>query len=212
MFDSLQQAMDLADQQKQRGNDGGVPVFFKKAVSFKDAEGNVDWRDEIWVKIFNKGDPKNVMERNKRDEDEQRWPDHWKAFLANEEPDIKGIPLSDFPNITPAERQKCKALHIHSVEDLAEYPDNIITNLGGRGQLLKKKAKEFIEYKEGTLVKDLQDRIAELEKLVESNSSSNDSKRGAGNKSRKSVKSSKRKSKPARKSVSNSGDGVQETG
>lgn len=202
MFNSLQEAIDLANEKK--GNDGGVPVFFKKAVSFKDAEGNVDWRDEIWVKIFNKGDPKNIMERNKRDEDEKRWPDHWRAFLADEEPDIDGIPLADFPHITPAERQRCKGLHIRSVEDLANYPDGQIKDLGGRGHLLQKKAKEFIEYKEGTLVKDLQDRIAELEKLVESNSTSNDSKRSAGNKPAKPRKPSKRKSKPGGKSVSDS--------
>lgn len=187
MFGSLEEAMELADAKKQRENDGGVPVFYKKAVSFKDSRGNVDWRDEIWVKIFNKGDPKNIMERGKRDEDEKRWPAHWKAFLDNEEPDIDGIPLSDFPNITPAEREKCKALHIRSVEELANYPDGQLTNLGGRGHTLKNKAKEFIEFKEGTLVQSLQDRIAELEKqLNESNSTGNRSKRRARSKSTKS--------------------------
>ena len=203
MFNSLEEAMNIADEQKNRKNDGGVPVFFKKAVSYKDKNGDVDWRDEIWVKIFNKGDPKNIMERNKRDEDEKRWPDHWRAYLDNEEPDIDGIPLTDFPNITPAERERCKALHIRSVEDLADYPDGQLQNLGGRGHTLKNKAKEFIEYKEGTLVQNLQDRIAELEKqLNESNSTGNGSKRRSGNKSTKSVNTDEGKSGSSRKSIS----------
>lgn len=210
MFNSLEDAVKFADEQKNRANDGGVPVFFKKAVAFKDKHGNVDYRDEIWVKIFNKGDPKNIMERNKRPEDEKRWPEHWRAYLEDEEPDIDGIPLSDFPNITPAERMKCKALHIRSVEDLVNYPDAQINDLGGRGHLLKKKAKEFIEYKEGTLVKSLEERIKELEKLVESNSTGDNSKRRTRNKSAKSGKRDEGGSRPRGESVSDTRDDLPE--
>jgi hypothetical protein len=164
MFDSLQDAIDLGNAKKQRENDGGVPVFYKKAVAYRTPKGDVDWQDEIWVTIHNKGDTKNIMERNKRDEDETRWPEHWRAFLANEEPDIDGIPLDEFPQITPAERERCKRLHLRSVEDLANYPDGQIKDLGGRGHALQKAAREYVDYRAGESITDLKQRISEVTK------------------------------------------------
>ena len=212
MFNSLQEAVEFADSSKNKENDGGVPVFYKKAVAFRDGT-EVDWKDEIWVKIFNKGDSKNIMERAMRNEDKERWPKHWQAYLNNEEPDIDGTPLAEFPNITPAEREKCKHLKLLSVEDLANYPDGQIQDLGSRGHALQKAAREFLDYKEGTTVKNLEARIAELEKMLnESNSTSDDSKRGAGNKPAKTVKSNKGRTRSKRKSVPASRDDSQEAG
>ena len=163
MFSSLQEAIDLGNSKKTRENDGGVPVFFKKAVAKRVGE-DVEWVDEIWVKIFNKGDPKNVIESGMREEYKTRWPDHWKAFMDDVEPDINGIPLDDFPKMTPAERARCKSLKLRSVEDLANYPDGQIKDLGGRGHALQRAAKEFIDYKAGESFTDLKQEIAELKK------------------------------------------------
>jgi hypothetical protein len=163
MFDSLQDAVNFANDTKKRSNDGGVPRFYKKAVAKRKGEA-VDWEDEIWVEIFNKGDPKNIMERPMREEDKKRWPEFWKAYQDNEEPDIDGIPLDEFPQITPAEREKCKRLHLRSVEDLANYPDAQIQDLGGRGHALQKAAREYIDYRKGESITDLKDEIAQLRK------------------------------------------------
>ena len=207
MFENLQDAIDFADQEKSRKNDGGVPLFFEKAVAKKGKDGTVDYVDETWVKILNRGDPKNIMERNKRPEDEKRWPEHWKAYLEQREPPVDGIPLEHFPMLTPAERMKCKHLHLRSVEDVLNYPDAQIEDLGGRGHLIKKKAAEFIEFTEGNEVKELKARIAELEKLIhESNSTGDDSKRGSGNKSTKTKRSDKGRAGSSGESVSDLGD------
>jgi hypothetical protein len=203
MFDSLEEAIRLGDSKHQ--NDGGVPIFFTKAVAYKDADGNVDYRDELWVKIHNKGDRLNIMERAKRPEDEKRWPAQWAAYQNNTEAAIDGIPLDDFPAITPAERMKCKALHLRSVEDLANYPDGQIKDLGQRGHLLQKKAREFIEFRKGTEVKDLKARIAELEKLInESNSSSDNRRSSSGDEPTSDGDVRGGRSKPVRKSSSKS--------
>jgi len=210
MFNSLEEAIALGNEGGKRENDGGVPVFYKTAVAYRNGK-EVEWQDEIWVKIFNKGDPKNIMERKMRDEDKDRWPKHWEAYLKNEEPDIDGIPLTQLPKITPAELERCKRLHLLSVEDLANYPDGQIQDLGPRGHAMQKSAREFIDFKEGTTVKALEARIAELEKLIESNSTSDDSERGAGNKSAKTKQHNKGRSGFGRKSVSDSGNDGQET-
>lgn len=183
MFDSMQDAIDFANEEKRRDNDGGVPRFYMKAVAIRKGE-EVDWEDQVWVEIFNKGDPKNIMERNKRPEDETRWPNFWKAFQEDREPDIDGIPLSEFPQITPAERERCKRLRLLSVEDLAAYPDGQVKDLGGRGFALKRAAQEFVDYREGESITDLKDRIAKLEKELKSGNSTDDhTKRSSGDKS-----------------------------
>jgi hypothetical protein len=184
MFDSLQEAIDLAD--GKRNNDGGVPLFYNTATAYRKGE-DVEYIDEVWVKIFNKGDPKNIMERPLREEDKKRWPEHWKAFLANEDPEIDGIPLSDFPKMTPAERARCKQLHLLSVEDLVNYPDGQIKDLGSRGHELQRAAKEFLEYKSGASVQELKDEIEELKRKLASvtDSIKDDSKRSSGSKSSK---------------------------
>ena len=212
MFESLQQAVDFANEEKSRKNDGGVPRFFVKAVAVRRGE-EVEWEDQIWVEIFNKGDPKNIMERNKRPEDEKRWPNFWKAFQEDREPDIDGIPLDEFPQITPAERERCKRLKLRSVEDLAQYPDGQIKDLGGRGHALKKAAQEFVDYRAGESITDLKARIAKLEKELKSgNSTTSNTKRGSGSKSSKAVGGNKRWTRSGRASVSDPGDDVSEAG
>lgn len=206
MFESLQQAVDFANEEKSRKNDGGVPRFFVKAVAVRKGE-DVEWEDQIWVEIFNKGDPKNVMERNKRPEDEKRWPNFWKAFQEDREPDIDGIPLEEFPQITPAERERCKRLKLRSVEDLAEYPDGQIKDLGGRGHALKKAAQEFVDYRAGESITDLKARIAKLEKELKSgNSTTSNTKRGSGSKSSEAGSGNKRRTRSGRASVPDIGD------
>lgn len=198
MFGTLEEAIALGDEGKRRKNDGGVPMFFKKAVAKRIGE-DVEYVDEYWVKIFNKGDPKNVIEASVRKDHQERWPNEWKAFLNDEEPDIDGIPLDDFPKMTPAERMRCKSLKLRSVEDLANYPDGQIKDLGGRGHELQRAAREFIEYKAGESITDLKQEIAELKKELKrvANGTKDNPKRSTGSKSSKAKRSNNRKPKPS---------------
>ena len=220
MFGSLEEAVALGDKKQQ--NDGGVPVFELRAVPKENKRSKeVEYEDVVWVTIFNKGDPKNIIERPIREADKERWPDHWEAYQENEEPPINGIPLEDFPQITPAERMRCKQLHIRTVEDLCDLPDSQLDSLGGRGRALTKAAREYVAYREGIRVSDLQDQmkekddqIASLEKrlkeLESGNSTRSNTKRRAGNKSTKTSKRNSRGSKPSGKGVSTADNGGEE--
>ena len=126
--------------------------------------------------IINKGDPKSIIERPKRDQDEKRWPEHWKAFIEGTEAPIGGIPLKEFPMLTPADIATCHRYHIRTVEDLADYPDVQLKNIGSRGTSLKQKAVQFLEYRKGPdidalnkTISGLNQRIDELEKKVGDN-------------------------------------------
>lgn len=214
MFSSLQEAIDLGNSQK-RKQDGGVPVFELRATPKAGSTSEeVEYEDVVWVTIFNKGDPKNIIERPLREEDKKRWPEHWKAYQANEEPPIDGIPLEDFPKITPAERERCKQLHIRTVQDLSVVPEDQLKRLGGRGYALQKAAKDYIAKYNDVDVSALMDQIAELQKelkeLKNGNSTGSNTKRSAGNKSTKAKRGNGRRTGSRGKGVSDSEDGGEE--
>ena len=203
MFDSFQQAVDFNKQ-----NDGGIPLFKYEAVMIPNSEPP-KYEDVAWVTIMNRGDAKTIIERAKRPEDEKRWPEQWKAFLAGEEAPLNGIPLKEFPAMTPASIATCHSVHVRTVEELADYPDGQIKNLGQRGYALKKAATEFIEYRK-TDVSGLLARIAELEKHL-GDSITDNPERCTGSKPSKAKRGNGRKSKPRRKGVSDTKDSGSKT-
>ena len=174
MFDSLEDAVNLAKDNK----DGGIPFFRHEAIEVKYSDP-VAYEDVVMVEIRLKGDPKTIIERNKRPEDEQRWPAQWKAFAAGKEAPLEGIPLREFPALTPADIATCHRYNIRTVEDLADMADVQLHNLGGRGVSLKQRAVKFIEYRQGPDIDELKAQIERLEKLVGDNIS-NVPKRAAG--------------------------------
>lgn len=192
MFDSLQDAINFSKDK----NDGGIPLFHHEAKEVPHSDP-VAYEDMVMVTIINKGDPKAVIEREKRPEDEKRWPDHWKAFLEGTEAPLGGIPLKEFPMLTPADIATCQRYHVRTVEDLADYPDVQLKNLGGKGTSMKKEAGKFLEYRKGPDIDALKSRIAELEKAV-GNPKDNVPKRATGNRVSKS-KHTGRKQQSGRK-------------
>lgn len=174
MFNTLEEAINF---QKNK-DDGGVPLFRYEAVEVRNSDP-VAFEDVVMVKIINKGDPKSIMDRPKRPEDEKRWPNHWEAFVKGDDVPIDGIPLKEFPALTPADIATCQRYHIVTVEDLANYPDVQLKNLGNRATSLKKQAKQFVQYRSGDTSK-LLARIEELEKKLGNNTGDNP-KRGSGN-------------------------------
>lgn len=173
MFNTIEEAVAFAEKKE---NDGGRPRFYVKAVHYKDYEGNVNARDEIWVEIHNVGDPKNIQDRPKREEDEKRWPEYWKAYKDNTEVPTDGTPISSFPLLTPADIENLGRRKIKTVEELINLPDQELTNvLGGKGFGTKKKAQEFLAYRDKSEdIPALLKRIEELEKLVGDNTANSE--------------------------------------
>lgn len=163
MFNSIDEAIAFAKDK----NDGGIPIFEHRAIEVVHSDP-IAYEDYVHVTIINKGDPKSIIERPKRKEDEERWPAHWKAFVEGTEAPLEGTPLKEFPALSPAEIATCMRYHIRTVEDLADYPDVQLKNIGSRGTSLKQKAIAFLDYRSGN-TDELLARIKELEKLVGNN-------------------------------------------
>jgi len=191
-FSSIEDAINFAKDD----NDGGIPLFRYEAVEVPRSDP-VKYEDTVMVTIINKGDPKSIIERPKRPEDEKRWPDQWKAFVEGTEAPLNGIPLKEFPMLTPADIATCQRYHVRTVEDLADYPDVQLKNLGSRGTSMKKEAGKFLEYRKGPDIEALNKRIEELEKQI-GDTTDDVPKRAAGDRVSKS-KHSGRKQQSGRK-------------
>lgn len=174
MFESVQEAIDFAKNK----DDGGIPLFEWRAREIKGSDP-VEYEDYVHVQIINKGDPKAIVDSVMRESYKKRWPEHWKAFTEGTEAPLEGIPLKEFPMLTPADISTCHRYHIRTVEDLANYPDVQLKNIGSRGTSLKQKAVKFLEYRKGPDIDALLKRISELEKKV-GNDKGNMPKRAAG--------------------------------
>ncbi len=72
--------------------------------------------------------------------------DHWKR---GEDIPVDGTPLSQWPAITPAELAACKAVHVLTVEDLAQANDETTRRMGMGGLELKKRALRYLDAAHG---------------------------------------------------------------
>ena len=95
--------------------------------------------------------------QNQRQVDEERLPREWadnfrRAFehwKAGEEMPLNGSPIRTWPGASAAEIASCKAVHVLTVEDLAQANDETVRRLGMGGLELKKRALRFLDEAHG---------------------------------------------------------------
>lgn len=127
--------------------------------------GRPIFEDIEYVEITIAGDKQTQIDRKVTNEDKARWPDHYKAFQDGLEAPVEGTPLQEWPVITESKRKELLALHIKTVEALAQLNDNGINRLGMGGRELVKKAQAFVEQAEG--MAPINNLIEENEQLTE---------------------------------------------
>ena len=72
--------------------------------------------------------------------------EHWKA---GEELPVNGSPIRTWPGASVSEIAACKAVHVLTVEDLAQANDETVRRLGMGGLELKKRALRFLDEAHG---------------------------------------------------------------
>ena len=70
--------------------------------------------------------------------------EQFKAYKAGQEYHEQGTPLSEVPFLTEAKRQELRALHVHTLEQLASLPDRAKAALGMGGTELMAKARAMV--------------------------------------------------------------------
>lgn len=161
-FGLTQQAMN---EQGRFADDAKLYVqFFKGAVQDKAKsleEGRPVFTDIEMVKIMVPGDKGNVIERQVREQDKQRFPRQYAAFKNQEQEYIEGTPLEKWNYLSEAQVLELRHFNVRTVEQLAEMSDGNAQNFVGINKL-RQAAQQYVDAaKEGAPVAQLQ---AELEK------------------------------------------------
>ena len=118
------------------------------------------------------GDNKSVACQPATDKDRQQFPRSYQAFKDRNIKPVDGLPVEQWPVINRAQAMTLKAIHIHTVEALAEGHDGNIGALGQGGRELVAKAKAYKEQaKDGAAAaayaaenQALKDQMAEMQR------------------------------------------------
>jgi hypothetical protein len=120
---------------------GLLPVEDKKK---SESAGHPVYVDKEFVKIVVPGDKQTVLCQPATDQHKQRFPKAYAAFKNRESKVVEGFPIEQWPQVTRATAMTLKAIHIHTVESLAEVSDSNLGNLGQQGRDLRVKAQAFV--------------------------------------------------------------------
>lgn len=141
-----------------RNNDGSntphraMVRFFTKAIQnnfLSEQAGHPVYEDKEYVEIITPGDTKCVVEERAKDHHKREYAREYEAFKNNEELIPEGMPLTEWPPISPAMVLNLRAQSIQTVEQLAQVHDGILENLGMGARTLREKARLWLEQAEG---------------------------------------------------------------
>jgi len=130
----------------EHGNDSNLYVEFRMEAVHQpfasEKEGRPVYKDTPFISIIFPGDKTKKVDRPVSEEDKFRFPRQWQAFENQGTQVNVGTPITEWPPLTKSEAMELKALNIHTVESLANLPDNALNWLGG--QALRKRARDFL--------------------------------------------------------------------
>lgn len=130
------------------GNDAGLHVEFrwvaKHMKAKSESEGRPVFERVAYCKIVLPG-RLNIVDRPVTEIDKHRFSAIWQRFLAGAERPQEGTPLEEWPALMVEQVASLKAAGIHSIEQLANVPENAFHSIGMGARELQTKAKAFIE-------------------------------------------------------------------
>ena len=161
------------------GDDSRLYVEFTMEAIHQTAqsekEGRPIFKDVPHVRIHFPGDrTKQIFRPVKMEDDHQgpadprRFPKQWAAFEAQQEQVQTGTPIEQWGPLTKSQAMEFKAMHIHTVEQLAGIADSNLSWLGARE--LRDKAAAWLKQAESgkealRLQGELEKRDADIEDL-----------------------------------------------
>ena len=169
-FELTQEAMQ--EHNRHKGDENLYVKFFTHPVENHEEtikEGRPMYRDAEFISIMVPGDKDNIVVREVREQDKQRFPRHYAAYAQGKEELIDGTPLERWGFITMAQVEELKFFNLRTVEQLATVSDSNAQKFMGI-QMLKQSAKDYIDSSKGDApILGLQDKLfkkdQELERL-----------------------------------------------
>lgn len=105
--------------------------------------------DTLYVEIRKPGDRNLVINRKATDQDKFRFAQTFKAFETGEQEPLEGMPLSHWPQISPAQVSQLKINGIKTLEQFIELPGHQAEGLGRGISELQNKALKYMEAANG---------------------------------------------------------------
>lgn len=159
----------MSDTHRYKGDEHLYVKFFNHPLQDKEKtleEGRPIFVDREFIQIMVPGDKDNIVTREIRETDKQRFPKQWAAFQNDQEELVEGTPLSQWPIISAAQIEEMKYFGVKTVEQLANVSDSASQKFMGI-QLLKRRAKEYIEAaKDAAPVAILQGELEKRDELI----------------------------------------------
>lgn len=167
--------------ENERAGDSKLYVyFFEETLPDPDAserDGIRRFRDATMIHIQVPGDRNNIVVREAREDDKQRFEKQYSKYQEGKTDQQSGFPLKEWPLISRSVATELKFLGFHTVEQVASASDNQIKYPGLRE--ISRRAKTWLEAQQGaaplekmatelekrdSTIKALQDQVAELTK------------------------------------------------
>jgi hypothetical protein len=128
-------------------NRGKMAVFFH-AVQVKnnfksDVEKRPIFEEKIFIKKLVPGDSTLVIDRPVRDSDIEEFPVEWARFEQKKEQKVAGTPIEAWTIVSETQKAEFKAMHIYTIDQFANLPDNAGDKIMGFNDL-RTKARAFI--------------------------------------------------------------------
>ena len=159
---------------QQTGDETLLVKFYNKPIQDKgksDEAGRPIFVEKVYIDIRQPGNRTSGVARPIRDTDKQRFPEHYRKFVARQDQDThEGTPLSEWPGLTRGQVEEMKFFNVFTVEQLASVADSNASNFRGLAQL-KQKAAAFLKLAENnaaaTALAASEAKNAELEAKIE---------------------------------------------
>ena len=132
------------------------------------------YKDVEFVRIAVPGDRNSLFFQPADKMHRQRFPKAYDSFQKREKNPIEGTPIDHWPPVSRSVALNLKAMHVSTVEALAEVHDGLIDKLGANARELRTKAQAWLrEAQEGAAAaklasenQKLQDQLASMQAQI----------------------------------------------
>lgn len=158
---------NFANQARYAGDSKLYVTFYVRAVmnNFESAQqGRPIFNEKEYVRIIVPGDSKTTVDCPVTDEFRMRFAKQYELFKKGMEQAVTGTPLEVWPQLTVGLVAELKAMHISTVEQLAELDDGKAQRIMGSHEL-RRRARAFLDAAQGEAANNKM--LAELEKRDE---------------------------------------------
>ncbi len=161
------------------GDDTQLFVEFRQEAVHRpylsEMEGRPVYENVDFITIFFAGDTTKKVDRVATEDDKRRFAKQYRAYVDGITVASDGTPLEVWPPLTKADVASFKAMHIHTVEQLAAVTDVNLSAMGAGARSFRDQAKVYLSQskssaeisKRDSKIRDLEDQINVLRTQLE---------------------------------------------